>query len=62
MKLDLNLYELMELKRALVEKKNRLKESKHNDKSMSALLNADSVETIDTILDKIDASLKELQK
>ena len=62
MKLDLNLQELIELKSALVEKQNRLKETKQNNKSMSALLNADSVETIDTILDKIDASLKELQK
>lgn len=60
MKLDLNLQELMELKSALVEKQNRLKKTKHNDKSMSALLNADSVETIDIILNKIDASLKEL--
>ena len=60
--IELNLHELIELKSALVEKKNRLKETKQNDKSMSALLNADSVETIDTILDKIDASLKELKK
>ena len=61
MKIDLNLHELMELKSALVEKQNRLKETKQNDKSISALLNADSVETIDTILNKIDASLKELK-
>ena len=60
MKLDLNLHELIELKSALIEKKNRLKETKQNDKSMNALLNADSMETIDTILNKIDASLKEL--
>ena len=61
MKIDLNLHELIELKSALIEKQNRLKETKQNDKSISALLNADSVETIDTILNKIDASLKELK-
>ena len=58
MKLDLNLHELIELKSALLEKKNRLKEinktSLHNDKSMGALLDADSIETIDAILDKLD--------
>ena len=54
MKLELNLQELIQLRGALVEKKNRLKETKQNDKSMSALLNADSIETIDIILDKID--------
>ena len=54
MKLDLNLQELIELKSALVEKKNRLKETNKADKSMCSLLNADSTETIDTILNKID--------
>ena len=54
MKLDLNLQELIELKSALVEKKNRLNETKQNDKSMNSLLNADSIETINTILDKLD--------
>ena len=54
MKLDLNLQELIELKSALIEKKNRLKEAKQNDKSISSLLNADSTETIDTLLDKLD--------
>ena len=54
MKLDLNLQELIELKSALVEKQNRLKETNKADKSMSALLNADSIETINTILDKLD--------
>ena len=54
MKLDLNLQELIELKSALVEKKNRLKETKQNDKSISSLLNTDSVETIDALLDKLD--------
>ena len=54
MKLDLNLNELIELKSALVEKKNRLNETKQNDKSMNSLLNADSTETIDTLLDKLD--------
>ena len=54
MKLDLNLQELIELKSALVEKKNRLNETKQNDKSMNSLLNADSTETIDTLLDKLD--------
>ena len=58
MKIDLNLQELMELKSALIEKQNRLKESKQNDKSMSALLNADSIETIDTLLQKIDAEIE----
>ena len=60
MKIDLNLHELIELKSALVEKQNRLKETKQSDKSISALLNADSMETIYALLDKIDASLKEL--
>ena len=54
MKLDLNLQELIELKSALVEKQNRLKETNKADKSMSALLDADSIETINTILDKLD--------
>ena len=57
MKLELDLQELLELKGALIEKKNRLKEAKQNDKSdksMSALLNADSIETINTLLQKID--------
>ena len=54
MKLDLNLNELIELKSALVEKKNRLNETKQNDKSMNSLLNADSTETIDTLLEKLD--------
>ena len=54
MKIELNLQELMELKKALVEKKNRLKETNQNDKSMSSLLNADSIETIDIILNKLD--------
>lgn len=54
MKIELNLQELMELKKALIEKKNRLKETKQNDKSMNSLLNADSIETIDIILNKID--------
>lgn len=58
MKLDLDLQELLELKSALLEKQNRLKESKQNDKSMSALLNADSIETLDTLLQKIDAEIK----
>ena len=51
MKLELDLHELIQLRGALIEKKDRLKESKQNDKSMSALLNADSMETIDIILD-----------
>ena len=59
MKLDLNLQELIELKSALVEKQNRLKETNKADKSMSALLNADSIETIDTLLDKLDKLFKE---
>lgn len=59
MKLDLNLHELIELKSALVEKKNRLNETKQNDKSMNSLLNADSIETIDTLLDKLDKLFKE---
>ena len=54
MKLDLNLQELIELKSALIEKKNRLNETKQNDKSMNSLLDADSIETINTILDKLD--------
>ena len=54
MKLDLNLQELIELKSALIEKKNRIAEAKKNDKSVCALLNADSIETIDTLLDKLD--------
>lgn len=54
MKLDLNLQELIELKSALIERQNRLKENKYNNKSMSALLNADSIETIDIILEKIN--------
>ena len=62
MKLDLNLHELIELKSALVEKKDRLNEANKVGKSICALLNADSTETIDIILNKIDASLKELQK
>ena len=59
MKLDLNLQELIELKSALVEKQNRLKETNKADKSMSTLLNADSIETIDTLLDKLDKLFKE---
>ena len=59
MKLDLNLQELIELKSALVEKKNRLNETKQNDKSMNSLLNADSTETINTLLDKLDKLFKE---
>ena len=59
MKLDLNLQELIELKSALVEKQNRLKETNKADKSMSALLNADSIETINTLLDKLDKLFKE---
>ncbi len=54
MKLDLNLQELIELKSALVEKKNRLNETNRADKSMNSLLNADSIETIDTLLNKLD--------
>ena len=54
MKLELDLQELLELKGALIEKKNRLKESKQNDKSICALLDADSIETIDTLLDKLN--------
>ena len=54
MKLDLNLNELIELKSALVEKKNRLEETNKTDKSISSLLNADSIETIDTLLNKLD--------
>ena len=59
MKLDLNLQELIELKSALIEKKNRLNETKQNDKSMNSLLDADSIETINTILDKLDKLFKE---
>ena len=60
MKLDLNLHELLELNSALVEKKHRIeKEINKADKSMSALLNADSIETIDTLLDKLDKLFKE---
>ena len=59
MRLDLNLQELIELKSALVEKQNRLKETNKADKSMSALLNADSIETINTLLDKLDKLFKE---
>ena len=58
MKLELDLQELLELKGALIERQNRLKESKQNDKSMSALLRADSIETINTLLQKIDAEIK----
>ena len=54
MKLELDLQELLELKGALIEKKNRLKETKQNDKSICALLDADSIETIDTLLDKLN--------
>ena len=54
MKLDLNLNELIELKSALIEKKNRLNETNRADKSMNSLLNADSIETIDTLLNKLD--------
>ena len=54
MKLDLNLQELIELKSALVEKKSRLEETNKTDKSISSLLNADSVETIEALLDKLD--------
>ena len=54
MKLDLNLQELLELKSALVEKKNRLNETNRADKSMNSLLNADSIKTIDTLLNKLD--------
>lgn len=61
MKLDLNLHELLELKGALAEKKHRIeKEVNKADKSMSALLDADSIETIDTLLDKLDVLFKEL--
>ena len=59
MRLDLNLHELLELKSALVEKQNRLKETNKADKSMNSLLNADSIETIDTLLDKLDKLFKE---
>ena len=60
MKLDLNLHELLELNSALVEKKHRIeKEINKADKSMSSLLNADSIETIDTLLDKLDKLFKE---
>ena len=54
MKLDLNLQELIELKSALVEKKSRLEETNKTDKSISSLLNADSVETIEALLNKLD--------
>ena len=54
MKLDLNLQELIELKSALIEKKHRLEETNKTDKSMNSLLNADSTETIETLLDKLD--------
>ena len=59
MKLDLNLNELIELKSALVEKKNRLSETNRADKSMNSLLNADSIETIDTLLNKLDKLFKD---
>ena len=54
MKLDLNLQELIELKSALIEKKHRLNETNRADKSMNSLLNADSTETIETLLNKLD--------
>ena len=61
MKLDLNLHELLELKSALSEKKHRIeKEVNKADKSMSALLDADSLETIDTLLNKLDVLFKEI--
>ena len=60
MKLDLNLQELIELKSALVEKQNRLKETNKADKSISALLNADSIETIDALLDKLDVLFNQI--
>ena len=59
MKLDLNLQELIELKSALLEKKNRLSATNRADKRLNSLLNADSVETIDTLLDKLDKLFKE---
>ena len=61
MKLELDLHELIELKSALVEKKHRVtKEVKKADKSICALLDTDSVETIDTLLNKLDVLFKEL--
>lgn len=54
MKLDLDLNELIQLRGALIEKRDRLKETNKADKSMNSLLNADSIETIDTILDKLN--------
>ena len=59
MKLDLDLQELLELKGALIERQNRLKDSIKTDKSICALLDADSIETIDTLLQKIDAAIKQ---
>ena len=59
MRLDLNLHELLELKSALVERKNRLEVTNKTDKSVCSLLNADSIETIDTLLDKLDKLFKE---
>ena len=61
MKLELDLHELIELKSALAEKKHRVtKEVKKADKSMSALLDTDSLETIDTLLNKLDVLFKAL--
>ena len=61
MKLELDLHELIELKSALAEKKHRIeKEINKADKSISSLLDADRIETIDTLLDKLDVLFKEL--
>lgn len=61
MKLELDLHELLELKGALAEKKHRIeKEINKSDKSISSLLDANSIETIDTLLDKLDVLFKEL--
>lgn len=61
MKLELDLHELLELKGALAEKKHRItKEVKKADKGISALLDADSLETIDTLLNKLDVLFKEI--
>lgn len=61
MELNINLHELIELKEALLQKKHRVtKEVKKTDKGMSDLLDADSLETIDTLLNKLDVLFKEI--
>lgn len=61
MKLELNLHELLELKSALAGKKHRIeKEIKNADERTRDLIDTESLETIDTLLNKLDVLFKEL--